>query len=99
MVTGEPFTINAGDIQRDNMVIIDITRVKTPENEGGLEFEAQLQELPTLDTITGSSLFPNQSLLRAGDPAQTQITNLINKGEISTQPATTSQTAAAQAVL
>lgn len=99
MVTAEPFTINAGDISLDNMVIVKISRTKNAANEGGLIFQADLQELPTLDTITTATALPNQSNLLEGDPAQTQATETINKGEIGLTAATASQTASAESVI
>src|ERR1051325_7397557 len=51
MVAGDPFDIDAVDIQLKNMVITRIGRTKNPENEQGLIFVAELQELITLDRI------------------------------------------------
>ncbi len=75
-----PFDIDAGDIQLENMVINNLKRTKDPENEGGLIFDAQLQELPTLDRVLSDDK-PNQKQLRAGDPAKSQIASVIDKGE------------------
>jgi len=83
MVSGEPFDIDAGDIQLANMIIVDITRVKDAENEGGLIFDAQLEEFPTLDTIFTEG-DPNQNQLHDNDPAKSQAAKTINKGEVST---------------
>ena len=88
MTDRESFSIDAGDIQLSNMGIVDIRRVKTPANEGGLVFEAQLQELPTLDTLLASGN-PKQSQLREGDPSQSQTAETINKGEQGLQGVTT----------
>lgn len=80
MISAEPFDVEAGDFTLFNMVITDITRTKTPENEGGLEFEAQLKELATLDlavTFGGAS----QNQLQDGDPSKTQSASTVNKGE------------------
>lgn len=81
MFQREPFDIDAGDIQLSNMVITNIIRTKTPENEGGLEFTAELMELPLISTVITSNQ-PGQSVLRAGDPAQTQATADVKRGEI-----------------
>jgi hypothetical protein len=80
MTSRSPFDLDAGDIQLSNMVISNITRTKTAENEGGLEFVAELMELATLDTVltVGS---PKQSQLRDGDPAKSQAAEFINRGE------------------
>lgn len=78
--TGEPFDIDAGDVQLSNMVIAGIRRRKTPENEQGLLFEAQLIELPTLDTLM-SDRTVKQSQLADGDSSKWSIASLIDKGE------------------
>ncbi len=79
MYNREPFDVNAGDIILKNMVITNIERTKTLDNEGGLEFTAELQELITLTTSITTNQ-PGQSILRDGTPEQTQATSLINKG-------------------
>lgn len=76
----EAFSIDAGDIQLDNMVIARISRTKEPRNENGLEFIAELQEYPTLDVLLGGTQ-PKQSQLPDGDPAKSQAAALINRGE------------------
>lgn len=81
MVTGEPFDIDAGDIQLQNMVIGRIGRTKNPENEQGLIFVADLQELITLDRIPQSGQ-PSQTMLRDGDPAKSGVSSLIRKGRV-----------------
>lgn len=97
MFQREPFDIDAGDIQLSNMVIVNILRTKTPENEGGLEFVAELMELPLISTVITANE-PGQSELRFGDPAQTQATGLVKKGEVGTI-ATVASTAAQTAGL
>jgi hypothetical protein len=93
-----PFDLDAGDIQLTNMVISNITRVKTPENEGGLEFIAELVELATLDTVLtiGS---PKQSQLRDGDPAKSQAAEFVNRGEQAIRDAGAATRAAVNEVL
>lgn len=81
MTTGDPFDIDAGDIQLKNMVIASIKRTKNPENEGGLIFEAALQEYPTLQT-TLSKNQPALSQLNPLDPSASQASATINLGEI-----------------
>ncbi len=80
MVNRTAFDVDAGDIQLQNMVISNLTRVKNPGNEQGLEFVAELQELATLDTVLTVGQ-PKQSQLRDADPAQTQAAAFINRGE------------------
>lgn len=79
MVAGDPFDIDAVDIQLKNMVITRIGRTKNPENEQGLIFVAELQELITLDRIPVSGQ-PSQAILRDGDPAKSGIAGVVRKG-------------------
>ena len=81
MTTGEPFEVDAGDIQLTNMVIGNLIRTKDASNEGGLVFTAQLQELPTLETVLRNNQ-PQIGQLRDGDPALSQASALVNKGEL-----------------
>ena len=76
----QPFDIDAGDIMLTNMVITNITRTKNPANEGALVFVAELQELPTLDTVLSQGQ-PSQEELPVDDPAQSQAAALLDKGE------------------
>ena len=80
-ISRQPFTIDAGDVTLTNMVIASLRRTKNASNEGGLIFEADLLELPTLDTVISNNKQPEQSQLREGDPSQTQATSFIEKGE------------------
>lgn len=88
MVTGEPFDIDAGDIQLTNMVIGRIRRTKDPANEGGLIFEADLQEYPTLEAVLRKNQ-PTNDQLREDDPSKSQSSATINNGELTgSTPAT-----------
>jgi len=98
MVTNTPFSIDANDITLKNMVITSVTRTKTPINENGLEFRAQLQELPTLDLAVQFGANPNQEQLRAGDPSQTQAAAQTDKGEKNLSTPTPAQTSQVGAV-
>lgn len=92
MTTGEPFDVDAGDIQLTNMVIGNIRRTKDASNEGGLIFEAELQEYPTLQT-TLSNNQPIASQLNQDDPSASQASAVNNRGEIrglTPSPTTTS---------
>lgn len=80
MISGDPFSVDAGDIQLSNMVITRLSRAKDPTNESGLIFIAELQELITLDRLP-SLTQPSQSQLRSGDVSQTGIAGLVNSGE------------------
>lgn len=80
MQAGEPFTIDAGDITLNNMVITRLSRTKEPRNENGLEFVAELQELITLDRIAQAGE-PSQDQLREGDPAQSAASRVVKRGQ------------------
>jgi len=80
MRTGEPFAIDAGDIQLQNMVISRIGRTKDISNEQGLIFVCELQELITLQRLQNLSQ-PVQSQLRDGDPAKSGIAGVVQKGQ------------------
>ena len=76
-----PFDVDAVDYQLSNMVITSIQRTRNPENENGLEFVAEMQELPLLATVLLQNQ-PGQSQLNAGDPSQTMAAADVNKGEV-----------------
>lgn len=82
MTTEEPFDIDAGDIQLTNMIITNLRRTKDPENEGGLIFEAELQEYFTLSTALSANQ-PNDSQLNPDDPSASQASSTKNLGQIS----------------
>ena len=99
LMTGqEPFDIDAGDIQLKNMIISDLTRTKDPSNEGGLIFEAQLQEYFTLET-TLSKNQPSEDQLNADDPSASQASADKNLGEISGAPVVDATATAVAGVL
>lgn len=80
MRTGEPFAIDAGDIQLQNMVISRIGRTKDASNETGLIFVCEMQELITLDRLQNLAQ-PVQSQLRDGDPAKSGLAGVVQKGQ------------------
>ena len=80
MQSGDPFTIDAGDITLNNMVITRISRTKYPSNENGLIFIADLQELITLERISFVGP-PAPDQLRDGDQSKSAITRAINRGQ------------------
>lgn len=98
MVTGEPFDIDAGDIQLTNMVIGRIRRVKDPSTENGLIFEADMQEFPTLETVIRKNQ-PLNSQLRDGDVSQSQSSATINNGELTGTDPTASVSTAVTGIL
>ena len=81
MTVGEPFDVDAGDIQLKSMIISRIRRTKDATNEGGLIFEADLQEYNTLSTVLTKNQ-PLLSQLNSGDPSSTQASAVTNRGEI-----------------
>lgn len=81
MVSGEPFSVDAGDKILENMVIARIRRTKDASNEGGLIFEADLQEFPELSTVIAKNQ-PSSSQLNPNDPSASQCSALNNRGEI-----------------
>lgn len=98
MVSGDPFDVDAGDIQLKNMVISRIGRVKDPSNEQGLIFVADLQELITIDRLATLGQ-PRQSQLRDGDVAKSGLAGVVQKGQQLTKDATTAVSNAANEVL
>lgn len=98
MVVGDPFDVDAGDIQLKNMVISRIGRVKDPSNEQGLVFVADLQELITIDRLATLGQ-PRQSQLRDGDVAKSGLAGVVQKGQQLTKDATTAVSNAANEVL
>jgi hypothetical protein len=85
-VSRASFDLDAGDIILKNMVVTNVRRTKTPENEQGLFAEISLQELPTLDTIFTPQA-PKQSQLRDGDPSKSQVATALDKGEVAIREA------------
>ena len=98
MYTREPFDIDAIDIQLSNMVITNVSRTKNTENEGGLEFVAELVELPLISTSVTSNE-PGQSELQEFDPSQTQSTAVVSSGEISSSATSAGDAASAGSIL
>lgn len=82
MVSGEPFDVDAGDIQLKNMTLVRIRRTADVSNEGGLIFEADLQELPTLEAVLAANQ-PSIGILSDTDPSYTQASATNARGELS----------------
>jgi hypothetical protein len=66
MYSGQVFTVDTGEITLNNMVIQRIGRSKDPENENGLIFVAELQQIVTLDRVANGSQ-PAQYQLNSND--------------------------------
>ena len=88
MVAGEPFDIDAGDIQLQNMQIARLGRTKDPSNEQALIFVAQLQEIIILDRLVTLGQ-PAQSQLNDNDVSKSAVSSLVTRGEQSLKNVTT----------
>lgn len=88
MYSGQVFTVDTGEITLNNMVIQRIGRSKDPENENGLIFVAELQQIVTLDRVANSSQ-PAQYQLNSNDVSSTSISGLIERGCINVKTAAT----------
>ncbi|PPC95725.1 MAG: hypothetical protein CTY32_08590 [Methylotenera sp.] len=78
--TGEIMTVDAVDIQLSNMIVTKISRTRDPENENGLIFVADLQELISLNRLPNQNQ-PTQGQLPNGDPAKSAAAATVNKGQ------------------
>lgn len=88
MYSGQVFTVDTGEITLNNMVIQRIGRSKDPENENGLIFVAELQQIVTLDRVANGSQ-PAQYQLNSSDVSSTSISGLIERGYINVKTAAT----------
>lgn len=80
MINGLPFDVDAVDIQLKGMVITRLSRDRDPENEGGLIFVAELQELVSLDRLSDKTQ-PSQDQLPDGDPAKAGAAATASTGQ------------------
>lgn len=88
MYSGQVFTVDTGEITLNNMIIQRIGRSKDPENESGLIFVAELQQIVTLDRVANGSQ-PAQYQLNSNDVSSTSISGLIERGYINVKTAAT----------
>ena len=88
MYSGQVFTVDTGEITLNNLVIQRIGRSKDPENENGLIFVAELQQIVTLDRVANGSQ-PAQYQLNSNDVSSTSISGLIERGYINVKTAAT----------
>ena len=88
MYSGQVFTVDTGEITLNNMVIQRIGRSKDPENENGLIFVAELQQIVTLDRVANGSQ-PAQYQLNSNDISSTSISGLVERGYINVKTAAT----------
>ena len=88
MNTGEPFTVQTGLELLDNMVITRLDTRKTPQNEDGLEFIAELRELIVVYTQLVKTTVESAAQLPEGDRAKTQAAPEQQQGQVSSTQAT-----------
>ncbi|MBR8654192.1 hypothetical protein KDH83_12900 [Achromobacter sp. Marseille-Q0513] len=79
LVAGMPFDVDAVDIQLKDMVLTKVSRDRDPENEGGLIFVAEMQELIQLDRLVDMTQ-PSQDQLPDDDPAKAGAAATANSG-------------------
>ena len=78
MVARRPVQIDGGDIVLNEMVITDITRTRTAENENGLECDITLRELPRIALIESYNF--GSVNVPSSDPASTRVGRIVNGG-------------------
>lgn len=83
MYEGDPFSIDAGDIQLNNMVIESIRRTRDPSNENGLLFNAELVEWQ--DISTAISAGRNATNPTSGTSDASASATLVKKGQQAVQ--------------
>lgn len=80
LVAGLPFDVDAVDIQLRDMVITRLSRDRDPENENGLIFVAEMQELVSLARLSDFTQ-PSQDQLADGDPAKAGAAATASTGQ------------------
>src|SRR5690606_32066075 len=80
LVAGQPFDVDAVDIQLKDMVITRLSRDRDPENENGLIFVAELQELISLTRLSDFTQ-PSQEQLPDGDPVKAGAAATASTGQ------------------
>ncbi len=98
MVSGQPFDVDATDIQLKNMVISRIGRTKDITNENGLIFVCEMQELITLDRLVTLGQ-PTQNQLKNDDPSKSGLAAIVKKGQQKVKDASAAVNNAASNVL
>ena len=78
MYEGDPFDVIAGDINLTGMVIESIRRTKTPQNESGLIFVAELREWQ--DITLAISAAANATNSTTGTSTASAGSNFVEKG-------------------
>lgn len=80
LTSGQPFDIDTVDMQLKDMVLTKVSRSRDPENENGLIFIAEAQELISLSRLP-EMLNPSQDQLNDGDPSKTSAAAAVNRGQ------------------
>jgi hypothetical protein len=80
LAAGLPFDVDAVDIQLKDMVLTRVSRDRDPENENGLIFVAEMQELIQLSRLADKTQ-PSQDQLADGDPAKSGAAADANSGQ------------------
>lgn len=80
LVAGQPFDVDAVDIQLKDMVITRLSRDRDPENENGLIFVAELQELVSISRLSDFTQ-PSQEQLPDGDPVKAGAAATASTGQ------------------
>lgn len=83
---GDPFDVDAGDIQLKNMVIESIRRDRDNTNDGGLIFVANLVEWRSIETVISASSFKTNAI--SGTDTASAAANFRNNGEVTLSSAT-----------
>lgn len=86
MYEGDPFTVDAGDITLENMVIESIRRTKDASNENGLIFVATLREWQSIETAINAAT-GGFTLSSEENQEASAISNFIQRGQQSLKDA------------
>lgn len=98
LVAGQPFDVDAVDIQLKDMVLTRLSRDRDPETENGLIFVAELQELVQLSRLSDFTQ-PTQDQLADGDPSKAGAAADTTRGQQSGHTPSTSTVSDVNAVL
>ncbi len=80
LVSGQPFDVDAVDIQLKDMVLTRLSRDRDPETENGLIFVAELQELVQLSRLSDFTQ-PTQDQLADDDPCKAGAAAVASRGQ------------------
>ncbi|CAM0045306.1 tail fiber protein [Vibrio phage K443] len=85
MYEGDPFLVDAGDVQLQNMVIESIRRTKDASNESGLIFVAELREWQEIQSY--QEVDQGQTKAATGTETASASSNFIERGQQSIKDA------------